>query len=172
MASVDSLSEHTGETASRSRSAIVITSMHHGNTLKTARAMAAELNAVLLTPEQAFAEDITKYDLVGFGSGIYFGRHHHSLIKLVRSFSQTPQNVFIFSTAGLPWLSELFHWPLRRALRKRACNIVAEFSCRGWDTVGPLFFMGGINRQHPDEGDMSRAVAFARGLTVTSTIKK
>jgi len=156
--------ELTAATEACSRIAIVVTSMHHDNTLKTARVMAAELKAVLFTPEQAFAEDLNKYDLVGFGSGIYFGQHHRALIRMVRSYSRVPQDVFIFSTAGLPWLSRWFHWPLRRVLLKRGCRIAAEFSCRGWDNVGPLFFIGGINRQHPDARDLNRAVSFARQL--------
>ncbi len=80
--------------------AVIVTSMHHDNTLRVARAMAEELDATLFTPEQAIAEDLTKYHLVGFGSGIYFGRHHRALTKLVRNITQVPQNVSSFQLPG------------------------------------------------------------------------
>jgi len=146
------------------RTAIVVASIHHGNTLKIAEALAVPLDAKVLSLEQATHEELSRYDLVGFGSGIYFGRHDASLRKLVASLDHLPRLAFVFSTAGLPFLSSLFHWPLRRALVRRGCHIVGEFSCRGWDTVGPLFFLGGINRRHPDERDLSRARFFATEL--------
>ena len=144
--------------------AIVVTSLHHENTQRIARAMAETGGATLLTPEQAFATNLANFDLVGFGSGIYFGQHHAALRKLVHALPRLPQNVFIFSTAGLPLFSRLFHWRLRHALKSRGCRVVDEFSCRGWDTVGPLLLMGGLNRHHPDANDFSRARKFANRL--------
>ncbi|MEO2034424.1 MAG: flavodoxin family protein [Planctomycetaceae bacterium] len=148
----------------RAQAAIVVTSEHHGNTRKVATAMAAGLGAPILAPEQVSLAELSKYELVGFGSGIYFGQHGRSLRKIVNSLDSVPRCVFIFSTAGLPWLSYLFHWPLRRALKQRGGHVVGEFSCRGWDTVGPLFLMGGINRRHPDGRDLDRATSFADGM--------
>lgn len=147
------------------RVGIVVTSTHHGNTLRVAEAMATVMRAELLTPEQVTADQLSDYDLVGFGSGIYFGRHNPSLRRLVTSSAQLPPSAFVFSTAGLPWLWRLFHWPLRHVLEKRGCCVIGEFSCRGWDTVGPLFLMGGINRHHPDDRDLQRATEFANRLS-------
>ena len=42
--------------------------------------------------------------------------------------------------------------------------MIGEFSCRGYDTVGPLSFVGGLNREHPNETDLAQAVAFAQKL--------
>lgn len=150
--------------ADSERIGIVVTSTHHGNTRKVAEAIATVMRAELLTPEQATGDRLSEYDLVGFGSGIYFGRHDPLLRRLVKSSTQLPPSAFVFSTAGLPWLSRLFHWPLRHALEKRGCRVIGEFSCRGWDTVGPLFLMGGINRRHPDDRDLQRATEFANRL--------
>ena len=43
-------------------------------------------------------------------------------------------------------------------------EVVAEFSCRGHDTFGPLWVLGGLNRKHPNIRDLKRAEAFARKL--------
>ena len=143
---------------------IICFSSHHGNTRRVADAMAMELGATILAPEKVHVEQLEEYDLVGWGSGIYFGRHAASLIQLAKSLPQQPRNTFIFSTAGLPVLRWWFHSSLRRALQSRGCKVVGEFNCAGWDTVGPLAWFGGIERKHPNEKDLQRARAFARSL--------
>ena len=147
-----------------SRPAIVYNSFHHGNTASLAAVLAEELSADLFTAEEARSVDGRARELVGIGSGIYFGRHDRSLLRLVDDWDHPPRNVFIFSTAGLPFLSRWQHGALRRRLRRRGCRVVDEFSCRGWDTVGPLWLMGGINRKHPDGADLERLRRFARQL--------
>ena len=152
------------------RSAIVVASVHHGNTMKIAQAMADALNAQVLSAADVNAGKLGDYDLVGFGSGIYFGRHHRLLRTLIASLNPVPDSVFVYSTAGLPFLSHLFHWSLRLILTKRGCNVVSEFSCRGWDTVGPLWLLGGINRHHPNEEDKHKAKMFA--LTTAVSVQR
>ena len=39
--------------------------------------------------------------------------------------------------------------------------MIGSFSCRGFDTVGPFGFIGGINRGRPNDYDLDRAAAFA-----------
>lgn len=149
------------------RTAIICTSPHHGNTRRIAEAIAVTLGAPVLTPEAAADAELASYDLIGFGSGIYYGRHHHNLRRLIDLVPALPRAAFLFSTAGLPWLSPLFHTRLRRRLRRRGCRVVGEFCCAGWDTVGPLALIGGLNRRRPDERDLKRAREFANSL-VTS----
>lgn len=144
--------------------AIVYASVHHGNTRKLAELLAEELSADLYTVDEIDDADLTQYDVVGLGSGIYFGRNHTSLLKLVDSWQQSPGKAFIFSTAGLPFLKCFQHVSLRRRLLTKGCEVVAEFCCRGWDTVGPLWLIGGINRKHPDQGDLNRVAEFGRRL--------
>ena len=144
--------------------AIVYASIHHANTRKLAELLAEELLADLYTVDEIDQADLTQYDVVGLGSGIYFGRNHTSLLQLVDSWQKSPGKAFIFSTAGLPFLKWLQHASLRRRLLTKGCDVVAEFCCRGWDTVGPLWLIGGINRKHPDSGDLNRATEFGRRL--------
>ena len=150
--------------ASERRVAIVVASMHHGNTRKIAEAMAKAMDADVMSVEEVATGLLEKYAMVGFGSGIYFGRHHSSLVKLVDSIENIPGRAFIFSTAGLPFLTRLFHWPLRKALMRHSCRITGEFTCRGWDTVGPLILFCGINRNHPNAKDLQHAVQFGHDM--------
>jgi len=126
------------ETLPLGKVAIVYASVHHGNTRQIAELLAAQLDADLWTVEEAQGKSLNDHSLVGLGSGIYFGRHHESLLKLVDSWGKAPERVFLFSTAGLPFLRILQHSALRVRLLRKGGSIAAEFCCRGWDTVGPL----------------------------------
>ena len=43
-------------------------------------------------------------------------------------------------------------------------KVVDDFSCRGFNTHGPLKLVGGINKGHPDLKDLKHAEIFARNL--------
>lgn len=143
---------------------IIYVSIHHGNTEKIARAMAEVLNAKLVKPWEVGPKDVLKYDLIGFGSGIYFWRHHRALFELMDKMPNARgKKAFIFSTAGLD-IPVVNHLALRRALKRKGFKIVGEFSCRGWDTNGILAKIGGINKGRPNEKDIERAKKFAKTL--------
>jgi flavodoxin len=144
--------------------AIVYVSVHHGNTRRVAEAMAQPLGAALLSVEEALTLDGQALDLVGFGSGIYFGRHHASLFDLVRNLKSMPPRCFVFSTAGIASLAGLWHRSLIQQIRRRGAQVLGQFCCPGWDTVGPLWLFGGLHRRRPNENDLSRAAQFATGL--------
>lgn len=155
------------ESSSPQSSLLVVTSVHHGNTAKIARAMAGVLGAEVSSPEATLYTTLAGCGLVGFGSGVYYGRLHPALFDWLRGLPDTPeasQRAFIFSTSGLPFLAKLWHWPLRRLLARKGFSIVGEFTCRGFDTWGPLGLAGGLNKKHPDERDLERAREFARTL--------
>jgi flavodoxin len=143
---------------------IVYSSMHHKNTEKIAQAMAEVLNADLIEAKNAKAEDILKYDLIGFGSGIYMFKHHKSLFKFVKNLKVADgKKAFIFSTSG-SLNGKKFHKKLREELIKKGFKIIDEFNCLGWDTFGLLKLIGGVNKGKPDETDIENARNFARGL--------
>jgi flavodoxin len=141
---------------------IVYTSVHHQNTEKVAKVMAEELKADLTPTGDAKPETLATWDLIGFGSGIYFGKHHKTLLRFVETLpSMTQKKVFVFSTCGD---GKMHHAALKEKLADRGYVVVDEFCCKGWDTVGPLKLFGGINKGRPDENDLAAARAFARGL--------
>ena len=149
------------------RCLIIYVSVHHGNTDEIARAMANALDADLLQVKHVDAGIVEQYNLIGFGSGIYFGRHHKSLLDIVLGLPLLRhKKAFIFSTSGLRRLRFIhdFDKRLKQALERKGLEIVGEFSCRGFDRFGAAMILGGINRGRPDSKDLRRAQDFARAL--------
>jgi len=54
---------------------LVLFSYHHKNTETVAKVLAKVLDAQIKTPQQINPEDLQKYNLIGFGSGIYGEKH-------------------------------------------------------------------------------------------------
>jgi flavodoxin len=146
---------------------VVYVSVHHGNTEKVAKAIANILNADLLQVRQADASMLEQYDLIGFGSGIYFGKHHESLLDFVDKLPMLRnRKAFIFSTSGLrkiPFFHS-FDKRLKEKLQRKGFDIVGEFSCRGLDTYRATRLVGGINKGRPNARDLKQAEDFARSL--------
>ncbi|MGZ4906415.1 MAG: flavodoxin domain-containing protein [Halobacteriota archaeon] len=127
------------------RTLIIYVSLHHGNTKKVADVMAAELQCQALTPSQVDITALTGYALLGFGSGLYFGPHHRSMLDFARALPPTSTKAFVFSTRG-SWNVGRAQEPLKQILKTKGLHVIGEFSCRGFDTVGPLKYIGGIAR--------------------------
>ncbi len=149
------------------RTLIVCMSIHHQNTARVASAIAGILHADIRSPAEISPQTISDYDLIGFGSGIYFGQFHAALRKWIDDIPsdlRRHQNAFVFSTAGLPSLWWLWQRSIEPKLRKKGFDVVDGFHCSGFDTVGPLRLLGGLNRRHPDDRDLANAQAFALQL--------
>ena len=146
---------------------LIYVSVHHGNTEKVARNMANVLDADLVQVKQADAAVLGRYDLIGFGSGVYFGKHHASLLDFVdRLPAVRNKRAFIFSTSGLrkiPFVHD-FDKSLKEKLRGKGFDVIGEFSCRGYDTSRAAMIVGGINRGRPSARDLQQAEDFARRL--------
>ncbi|MGY5859513.1 MAG: flavodoxin family protein [Candidatus Thorarchaeota archaeon] len=149
---------------------IICKSIHHENTLRVAQVIAEELKAEIKTPEEVDYESLAQYDLIGFGSGIYMGKHHRSLVNFVKEIETlSEKKIFVFYTSGFTKFPARppFETALTDQLTKKGAQILDIFSCRGLETVGPFKIGGGKNKGHPDETDFNNARAFAKSL-VTS----
>lgn len=166
---------------SRMKCLLVVVSYHHGNTEKIAKVLAEVLDADIISPQLVRIDELQEYDVIGFGSGIYHGKNHRSLLDLADSLAPTSgKKAFIFSTNGAPasfYGSERLdrqdeyrkmidrnHMPLRERLRSKSYEVVDEFSCAGFNTNGVLRLFGGINKGRPDDEDLRDAEEFARKL--------
>ncbi|MCX6683719.1 MAG: flavodoxin family protein [Methanoregula sp.] len=155
---------------------IIYKSYHRMNTEKVAKAMAETMNATLAKVESVLPEELAGYDLIGFGSGIYGYKHHKTLFNLIEMMPPMEKNVFVFSTSGN--FRERHHQPLKEKLAGKGCKVVGEFWCPGefsplgfnLDLKGAFALIGGMNKGHPDEKDLEKARAFAKGLMTTSTV--
>jgi len=149
---------------------MVCESWHHGNTKKIADAMAEVLHAEIISPGDVNVEALANFDLIGFGSGIDHGKHYKGLLKCVDALPMLDKNAFVFSTRGAPRLGT-YHRTLNNTLAEKGFTIVGEFSCRGYDTNGPLRFIGGIAKGRPNEQDLQRAREFAKTLITFQTAR-
>jgi flavodoxin len=139
---------------------IIYKSYHRMNTEKVAKAMAETMTATLQKVEEAKPDDLSKYDLIGFGSGIYGGKYHKDMVSLVEKIPGMEKNVFLFSTSGKP--QEKYEKAIKELLIGKGFRIVGEFRCPG--VVGGPLGISLSNKGHPDEKDLADARAFANGL--------
>ncbi|MDG4859643.1 flavodoxin family protein [Streptomyces sp. T-3] len=148
------------------KSIIVCTSVSHGNTKRVADVMGRTLNAPVVAPEQVDMTELSGYDLVGFGSGIFMGSFHAQLREFVRSLPQQQGcKAFVLATSGFPDAGlQRFSRPLVRRLEEKGFEVVDTFSCRGLDTYLPFKPVGGIRKGRPDANDLEAARTFAEGL--------
>ncbi|MGQ9623711.1 MAG: flavodoxin family protein [Candidatus Caldatribacteriaceae bacterium] len=145
------------------KSLIVVVSVHHGNTKLIAQVMGEVLKAEIREPEEVNLSELGNFDLLGFGSGIYFGHFHRRLVHFVKSLSTSlGRPAFVFSTSGLG--KEEYNRSLERILAIRGYKLVGSFACRGYDTFGPFKFFGGLNRGKPGREELERAKSFARTI--------
>jgi len=153
------------------KSLVVVSSYHHRNTEKIAQVFADVFDARIATPRQVIPGELQACDLVGFGSGIYGGKHHDDLLELAdRLPAVTGGKAFLFSTCGIPATGlnhEVIHKnhaALRGKMQSKGYIIIGEFGCPGWNTNSFLRLFGGINKGRPDADDLRHAKEFAEKL--------
>ena len=149
------------------KSLIVCFSYHHNNTQKIAEVMAKVFDAQIRTPQQTSPEELSQYDLVGFGAGIDSGKHYKFLLDFADKLPQVKnKTAFIFSTAGLSGDKKRGkdHSTLRQKLNSKGYTIVDEFQCKGFNTNSFLKYFGGINKGRPNAEDLKHAEEFAQNL--------
>ncbi|WP_043262844.1 flavodoxin family protein [Streptomyces sp. CT34] len=148
------------------KAVIVCTSVSHGNTKRIADVMGQVLEAPVVNPEQIDSAELATYDLVGFGSGIFFQNFHPQLRQFVRSLPRGDHGrAFVFATSGLPEPPiRPFTRPLVRLLGQKGFEVADTFTCRAFDTWLPMKLVGGINKDRPNATDLEAARTFAERL--------
>jgi len=155
--------------------AILLRSYHHHNTEKVARAIASILECGILDPREVEVSELSGYDVIGFGSGIYHAQHHTSLVELAGRLDEKDEGkAFLFSTTGAPGFAfeggsiqghiDTSHRVLREALVSKGYDVLSEFMCPGHNTNSFLRYFGGLNKGRPNAGDILEAKEFARKL--------
>ncbi|VVB60932.1 Flavodoxin domain protein [uncultured archaeon] len=141
---------------------IICISANHGNTEKIAKAMAGVFDAKVLKPQEVDVKSLSQYDLIGFGSGIFYFKHHRALLELADKLPTIKKKAFIFSTGGSGYIE--YHKALKDKILKKGFSIVGEFVCKGFDTWGPYKLIGGRNKGRQNKKDLEDARNFAKGL--------
>lgn len=142
------------------KAVIVYYSSHHGNTKKVAQAIARDRDVTLIDASAVKSADLSGYELIGFASGIYFGKFHESVLEFAKNNLPEGKKVFFLSTYGGNSSTKA----IEEAIRDKAPEIVGQFGCKGYDTFGPFKLVGGIARGRPNETDLENARRFFDGL--------
>lgn len=140
------------------KTAICYFSRCHGNTLKVARAMAEGQDVDLIDVTARTAFYLEQYDVIGFASGIYYGKFHESILHFARQYLPPNKNVFFLYTGGAPKPGNAD--AIKAAVADRQAVVLGQYFCRGYDTFGPFKLVGGIAKGHPNEEELQQAREF------------
>lgn len=136
----------------------VVESTHLGNTMKIAEAMAEAADMTITTVDRAVKFRPGDFDLVGFGSGIYYGKHSSKLMNYVKKLDSRKARVFVFSTSGTG--NEKNNGALEDLLKSKNKTVLGSFCCKGHDRFAIFKLVGGLNKGRPDGRDLENARRF------------
>ncbi|MCK4782441.1 MAG: flavodoxin family protein [Desulfobacteraceae bacterium] len=143
---------------------IIYVSLQNANTKRIAKAIAEVLDATLLEPEEIDMSTLQDYDLIGLGSGIYYGRFYKRLRNFVKQLPTCKNTkAFLFATIGH---GEAPYKPIKKLLAEKGVEVVGEFSCLGFNTWLLAGLFGRQNKGRPNAEDFERAREFAKSLKV------
>ncbi|ANX02642.1 flavodoxin [Thermoclostridium stercorarium subsp. leptospartum DSM 9219] len=131
--------------------AIAYYSQHHGNTKKLLDAVKKLGDIKLINVAECKEADLSAYDVIGFASGIYFGKFARKVIEFSRRNLPDKRRVFLIYTYGV---KGNYTKEMRKIIAEKSCVLLGDYGCRGFDTFGPFKLLGGIAKGHPDEADI------------------
>lgn len=138
---------------------IIVTSRHNDNTLKIAEAMSEVAPVTVTSLENAKYYKLNEYDIVGFGSGIYYGKHDKELFKFIKPLSDKKNYCFVFSTSGSKNF-EKNNSALVKLLESKNQIVLGSFGCLGLDKFFIFKLFGGLNKDRPNMDDFEAAQNF------------
>ena len=141
---------------------IIYASTHHGSTKKLAEAIADRYDVHLINAAKQQTADLSAYDLIGFASGIDFGKFYPCVEQFLER--NLPENKRVFFLYTCAKVSSRFTKTAKTAARKKGAVILGEYGCRGFNTYGPWKLIGGMNKGHPSEEEVQAAVQFFESL--------
>lgn len=145
------------------KTAICYFSEHHGNTLKVLERLAEEFDIDLIDVRSRVAVHLEMYDMIGFASGIYYGRFHETVTDFAKQYLPEGKKVFFVYTCGAP--RKGYTAAAAEAVADKKAEILGKFQCKGFDTFGPFKLIGGIAKNHPNEDDVLAAIEFYKSIS-------
>lgn len=140
------------------KTGIVYESTHHGNTKKLLDAIAEKYEVDLLDVALEGTMDLSGYDVIGFASGVAFGKFYKRITEIAKTMLPENKKVFFIYSCGSN--SKDYSKNIRTIAEKKHCISLGTYGCTGYDTYGPFGLIGGINKNHPDAQEIADAVTF------------
>ena len=147
------------------KAVIIYASTHHGSTRKLTEAIANRYDVHLIDATKQHSADLSEYDLIGFASGIDFGKFYDSVEQFLEK--DLPENRKVFFLYTCARVSDRFTETIKTAARRKGAVILGEYGCRGFNTYGPWKLIGGMNKGHPSAEELQGAVGFFESLLHT-----
>ncbi len=144
------------------KAVIIYASTHHGNTRKLVEAIANKYDIDKIDATKHQQSDLSGYDLIGFASGINFGKFYDSVEDFLENNLPERKRVFFLYTCAK--INPRFTEKIKSLALKKGAVILGEYGCKGYNTYGPWKMIGGINKSHPSEDEISNAVKFFASL--------
>lgn len=144
------------------KTAIIYESTHHGNTKKLLDAIAQKHEVVLIDVTGTENISLEEYDVIGFASGVAFGKFYKKITEVAETKLPAGKKVFFIYSCGNN--SKDFSKNIREIAERKNCVSLGTYGCKGYDTYGPFGLIGGINKNHPDEQEIADAVKFYEEL--------
>lgn len=139
---------------------IIYHSFHHSNTEKLVRSFSDGVK--IISAKELGDIDLSKYDLIGFASGIYAGKFAPEFYEIIKQYAPKIKQAFLVYTSGSN--NPKYGEKMKNILQKSGLEVAGTFSCHGYNTFGPFKLIGGKHKGHPDEQDMQNYREFTEKL--------
>ena len=137
---------------------IVYASKHHGNTYKLVKAISDKYEIAMIDATKESVVNLQEYEVIGFASGIDFGKFYEVIEKFAKENLPIKKQVFFLYTCAME--RKGFTNSMKEIVLEKEAIILGEYGCKGYNTYGPWQFIGGMNKKHPTEVEIMSAVEF------------
>ena len=142
----------------RNKTVIIYASKHHGNTYKLVKAISDKYEIPIIDATKQSVVDIEEYDRIGFASGIDFGKFYEEIETFAKNNLPMKKEVFFLYTCAME--RKGFTDSMKEIVLEKEAVILGEYGCKGYNTYGPWKLIGGMNKRHPTEEEITGAVEF------------
>lgn len=137
---------------------VIYQSLHHENTKKLLEGMGEKCPFDMVSVSEAESINLMEYEIIGFASGIFYGKLHNSILEFVKTNPTMPDRCFVIFTRGSN--NKKYANSLIRLLEEQNRRVLGVYHCKGFDTYGLWKWIGGIARNHPNREDVEKGIAF------------
>ena len=146
------------------KTVIVYASKHHGNTFKLIKAISDKYEIAIIDATKETHIDLQEYDIIGFASGIDFGKFYLEIENFARENLPFQKEVFFLYTCAMD--REGFTDSIKEIALEKDAVILGAYGCRGYNTYGPWKLIGGMNKSHPTKNEKQECVNFYEKLLI------
>lgn len=140
------------------KTVIIYESTHHGNTYKLVKAISDKYTIDTIDATTQSLADLQDYDVIGFASGIDFGKFYETIESFAKANLPMNKKVFFLYTCAKD--RKGFTDSMREIANQKEAVILGEYGCKGFNTYGPWKVIGGMNKNHPNQDEILQAIAF------------